>query len=219
MKTWKRTPSKKVPRHYKYIREKIEDGLLIVILGIGGSGKSALATDLSNAYFTPRIRTYTTKPPSKWDAEKYRFISTEVFEFKRKRGDLTLVKKVTVPSNDDVYVSKYHYYGTDDSIIHKGGIIVLDWEGYIDLLSMRQSNMVAFILEIDINTAYRRKLSSSPIDIDARDNYFKRLTEEKELLNPVLIDNLALDFKIYKIDAKSGRDKVFREVDSVLKGL
>src|SRR5690554_2437712 len=96
---------KRQPIHYKKVKNDIEKGLLIVVLGVSGSGKSELVSDMCEAYKVQRIKTFTTKPPSKWDATKYNFITKEDFETRFKRGELTLVKEVTVPSDDDIYIS------------------------------------------------------------------------------------------------------------------
>ena len=210
---------KRLPIHYKKVRQDIDNGLLIVVLGVSGSGKSDLVEDLCEAYKVHRIKTFTTKPPSKWDATKYRFVTQREFDEKLKRGELTLLKKDTVPSNDELYVSKYHYYGAEDTIIGDGGIIILDWEGYTDLLSMRQSNVIAFLLNTDVSSAYFKKLSSSPEDADSRDKFLSSLVSSGEVFNSKLIDELSLDFPIYKINAKVPRDEIFQQVDSILKGL
>lgn len=197
----------------------IDNGLLVIVLGISGSGKSDLVNKMVSEYKVNKIKTYTTQPVTRWDAGKYHFINIDKFQEMQANKELSLIRKVSVPSDDVMYTEKFHMYGAHPESLKGGGIIILDWEGYSRLLSYRQSNIVAFILEADVGAAYRRKVVEHP-HIDDFEVMFERLLKDNSgVYDYPLIDRLVKDFRIYKIDAESGQDNIFQTVDTILKGL
>lgn len=124
---------------------------LYVLLGFPGTGKTELCQYLEDEHGVERIKTCTSKPPTRWDYDKYRFMSPEEFNRREKSNELKLVRTVAFPDTGD-YVYKVHKYGTNSSDIEKGGSIILNWDGYTDILSERQEDVVAILLDIPKRT-------------------------------------------------------------------
>lgn len=192
---------------------------IIVLLGYPGVGKYKLGKYLERVWGVPLIKTYTTKPPTRWDYWKYNFISSEEFNRRVSEGELILVRTIRIPSQGE-YLYIEHKFAVSKPEIEAGGSISLNWEGYTDLLSFRQENLFAFLLdadEEDIIELVEADLDTKASHMSAQVRARLAIEENKILGDKDFIDQLAQHFKIYVIDANLPKEEFHEYVDLVLK--
>lgn len=192
---------------------------LYVILGFPGVGKTELCEYLDLAHGIKRIKTCTSKPSTRWDHDKYRFMSPEEFNRRESAGELKLVRTVKFPSGGD-YLFKTHKYGTSSCDLEKGGSIILNWDGYTDILSTRQEDVIAILLDIPQEEILERlkedgDTRASILDAEAR--YASSLKENAALLDSNRIHNFAMSFPLYILDASLPKQELHELVDIIVK--
>lgn len=191
---------------------------LVVILGFPGTGKQKIVRYLSKEHSLKHIRTYTTKPPTRVDYRDYHFLSNDEFTRRLDDNEFVMIRTVRIPDQGE-YIYKEHKYAVSKKDLEIGGCIILNWDGYTDLLSVKQ-DVVALLLEKDLDEFPRNKnTNKSEVEDVSALNLFNKFSfeENKILTDDTFIDKMAKEFRIYKIDASLPENELHNLVDLVIK--
>lgn len=192
---------------------------IIVILGYPGIGKHKLSKYLTKHWGIPHIKSYTTKPPTRWDYWKYHFIDDEEFNRRELEGELSLLRIIKIPS-DDEYLYRDHKFAVAKDDLAGGGSIILNWDGYADLLSLKQDDVIAFLLEAEednVLSLVENDLDTLASQLSAEVRTRLALEENIQFSDRKFIDKMAKQFKIYKIDADFPEEDFHDYVEVILK--
>lgn len=192
---------------------------VVVLLGFPSKEVLELAKYLEEAHGLRKFKTYTTKSPSRIDYLDYNFVTNTEFNRREKEGQFELLRVIQVPISSSEYVSLEHKYGLSKKDVKKGGVKIMNWDGYTDLLSTGHNNIVAFLIETDLDDLYYpdhdEHSSEDTVSKALRDRFL--VDENKILLDRDFMDSMAKTFPIYKINASLPKNDIRKFVDQVLK--
>ena len=176
---------------------------MIVLAGASASGKTEVAKELAKKYGITKVITTTTRKMrvNEVNGRDYFFVTKERFEEMIKEGRFV-----------EYTIFNGNYYGSTKDQIAPSKCVVIDPAGLKAYIALNDPNIVAFFLDCEEETRYKRMLARGDDPEDAK----KRVEHDRYAFKPENIADVDYHIDSENFNVEEVTDYIYRKYFKIL---